>query len=78
MERTVQPSTRALTALSLLGSLGSLTEAANQLGVTRSALSHRIAELEERLGVALVRKEGRRLCLTEDGERLLSSMGDAL
>ena len=78
MERTVQPSTRALTALSLLGSLGSLTEAANQLGVTRSALSHRIAELEERLGVALVRKEGRQLCLTEDGERLLSSMGDAL
>ncbi len=78
MARTVQPSTRALTALSLLGSLGSLTEAANQLGVTRSALSHRIAELELRLGVALVRKDGRRLCLTEDGERLLSSMGDAL
>src|SRR6202163_4530252 len=78
MERTVQPSTRALTALSLLGSLGSLTEAANQLGVTRSALSHRIAELEKGLGVALVRKVGRRLKLTEDGERLLASMGDAL
>jgi DNA-binding transcriptional LysR family regulator len=78
MERSVQPSTRALSALSLLASLGSLTEAANQLGVTRSALSHRIAELEVRLGVALVRKDGRRLSLTEDGETLLSSMGDAL
>jgi DNA-binding transcriptional LysR family regulator len=78
MERSVQPSTRALSALSLLASLGSLTEAANQLGVTRSALSHRIAELEVRLGVALVRKDGRRLSLTEDGEMLLSSMGDAL
>src|SRR5271170_8399179 len=72
------PSARALSALSLLASLGSLTEAAEQLGVTRSALSHRIAELEKRLGVALVRKAGRRISLTEDGERLLSSMGDAL
>jgi DNA-binding transcriptional LysR family regulator len=73
-----QPSARALTALSLLASLGSLREAADRLGVTRSALSHRIAELEKSLGVALVRKTGRRLELTEDGERLLASMGDAL
>src|SRR5258708_3920193 len=78
MEGMMQPSARALTALSLLATLGSLTEAADQLGVTRSALSHRITELELRLGVALVRKTGRRLALTEDGERLLASMGDAL
>jgi DNA-binding transcriptional LysR family regulator len=75
---SVQPSARALSALSLFATLGTLTEAAEQLGVTRSALSHRIAELEKRLGVALVRKSGRRIALTEDGERLLSSMGDAL
>jgi DNA-binding transcriptional LysR family regulator len=67
-----------LSALSLLASLGSLTEAADQLGVTRSALSHRIAELEKSLGTALVRRAGRKLVLTEDGERLLSSVGDAL
>jgi DNA-binding transcriptional LysR family regulator len=73
-----QPSARALTAPSLLATLGSLTEAADRLGVTRSALSHRIAELEKSLGVFLVRKIGRRLKLTEDGERLLASMGDAL
>jgi DNA-binding transcriptional LysR family regulator len=78
MDRSMQPSARALTALSLLAALGSLTEAANRLGVTRSALSHRIAELEDRLGVALVRKRGRRLSLTEDGEKLLAGMGDAL
>jgi DNA-binding transcriptional LysR family regulator len=78
MATAMQPSARALTALSLLATLGSLTEAADQLGVTRSALSHRIAELEKRLGVALVRKAGRRIVLTEDGERLLASMGDAL
>jgi DNA-binding transcriptional LysR family regulator len=73
-----QPSARALAALSSFAALGTLTEAAAALGVTRSALSHRIADLEARLGVALVRKNGRRLVLTEDGERLLASMGDAL
>jgi DNA-binding transcriptional LysR family regulator len=78
MAGSVQPSARALSALSLFATLGTLTEAAEQLGVTRSALSHRIAELEKRLGVALVRKSGRRIALTEDGERLLASMGDAL
>ena len=78
MARPVQPSARALTALSLLATEGTLTEAAARLGVTRSALSHRIAELEARFGVALVRKVGRRLALTEDGERLLAGMGDAL
>ncbi|HEY0913046.1 MAG TPA: LysR substrate-binding domain-containing protein, partial [Bradyrhizobium sp.] len=75
---SLQPSSKALAALSLFATLGTLTEAAEQLGVTRSALSHRIAELEKRLGVALVRKVGRCIALTEDGERLLSSMGDAL
>jgi DNA-binding transcriptional LysR family regulator len=61
-----------------LATFGSLREAADRLGVTRSALSHRIAELEKSLGVALVRKAGRNLVLTEDGERLLGSVGDAL
>jgi DNA-binding transcriptional LysR family regulator len=78
MARSVQPSPRALSALSQFAALGTLREAAEQLGVTRSALSHRIAELEKRLGVALVRKSGRRIALTEDGERLIGSMGDAL
>ncbi|MGA7804916.1 LysR substrate-binding domain-containing protein [Bradyrhizobium sp.] len=78
MASTAPPSARALSALSMLAHLGSLTEAADRLGVTRSALSHRIAELEKRLAVALVRKAGRRLVLTEDGERLLAGMGDAL
>jgi DNA-binding transcriptional LysR family regulator len=78
MGRSAQPSPRALTALSLFAMLGTLTEAAEQLGVTRSALSHRIAELERQLGVTLVRKAGRRIMLTEDGERLVAGMGDAL
>jgi DNA-binding transcriptional LysR family regulator len=78
MAISAPPSARALSALSLLARLGSLTEAAERSGVTRSALSHRIAELEKSLGVVLVRKAGRTLVLTEDGERLLAGMGDAL
>lgn len=78
MGRSAQPSPRALTALSLFATLGTLTEAAEQLGVSRSALSHRIADLQRQLGVALVRKAGRRIVLTEDGERLLAGVGDAL
>ena len=54
MARSIQPSAGALAALSAFATLGTLTEAAEQLGVTRSALSHRIAELEKRLGVALM------------------------
>jgi DNA-binding transcriptional LysR family regulator len=76
--KTASPPARALEALARLATLGSLTVAAEQLGVTRSALSHRIADLERSLGVALVRKAGRKLRLTEDGERLLAGMGDAL
>src|ERR1700748_590662 len=77
MARTIQPSAHALSALPLFATLGTLREAAEQLGVTRSALSHRIAELEKRLGVALVRKSGRRIVVTEDGGRPIGSMGDA-
>src|ERR1700742_2571939 len=78
MVGSAPPSARALAALAQLAALGSLTAAAEQLGVTRSALSHRIAELEKTLGAVLVRKAGRKLVLTEDGERLLAGMGDAL
>jgi DNA-binding transcriptional LysR family regulator len=76
--KTAPPPARALQALSQLAALGSLTVAAERIGVTRSALSHRIADLEQTLGTTLVCKTGRKLRLTEDGERLLAGMGDAL
>jgi DNA-binding transcriptional LysR family regulator len=72
------PSMRGLQAIALLAKTGSLTSAAEELGVTRSALSHRIADLEEQLGVTLVRKSGRTAVLTDDADALLSVMGDAL
>lgn len=51
---------------------GSLTAAADQLNLTQSALSHAIRKLEEQLGVAVWRREGRSLQPTQAGELLLS------
>ena len=47
------------------------TAAADRLGVTQSAVSHKIRRLEERLGLDLVRRDGQRIVLTVDGRDLL-------
>lgn len=49
----------------------SLVAAAQQLGVTPSAVSRRLATLEARLGVRLLNRTTRRLSLTPEGERYL-------
>ncbi len=46
---------------------GSFTAAADRLDVARSAVSRRVAALEERLGVQLLRRTTRRLNLTDSG-----------
>lgn len=74
----ILPPLGALQALVALKRCGSLTAAARELGVTRSALSHRIADLEQRLGVALLCASGRTVVLTEDAEALVAAMGDAV
>lgn len=48
----------------------SFTKAAEELFLTQSAVSRQIQTLEEQLGVALFRREVRRLSLTPEGERL--------
>jgi DNA-binding transcriptional LysR family regulator len=47
---------------------GSLSGAAEHLDVAKSAVSRRLAELEQRLGVQLVRRTTRRLSLTASGQ----------
>lgn len=51
---------------------GSLTAAADTLHLTQSALSHSIRKLENQLGVAVWRREGRGLRPTQAGEYLLA------
>jgi DNA-binding transcriptional LysR family regulator len=47
---------------------GSITHAADRLGIAKSAVSRRLAALEERLGVELIRRTTRRLNLTDTGQ----------
>src|SRR5215203_3194337 len=53
----------------------SFTKAAAKLGVSQSALSHTIRELEERLGVRLLSRTTRSVSPTEAGHRLLHNIG---
>jgi DNA-binding transcriptional LysR family regulator len=53
----------------------SFTRAAAQLGVSPSALSHRIRALEERLSVRLLTRTTRSVSPTQAGERLLRGIG---
>lgn len=56
-----------LRTLSVAHDLGSLAQAAGQLGRTPSAISLQMKRLQDDLGVSLFRKRGRGLALTEAG-----------
>jgi DNA-binding transcriptional LysR family regulator len=56
----------------------SFTKAAAQLGVSQSALSQTIRQLEERLGLRLLTRTIRSVSPTEAGTRLLQSVGPRL
>ncbi len=64
-----------LLALRAVARERSFTRAAAQIGVSPSALSHRIRALEERLGVRLLTRTTRSVAPTEAGERLLVAIG---
>src|SRR6266403_428940 len=64
-----------LAALVAVGRERSFTKAAARLGVSQSALSQTIRQLEERLGVRLLTRTTRSVSPTEAGERLLRNIG---
>jgi DNA-binding transcriptional LysR family regulator len=57
--------------LTVLSEQGSYTAAAARLGVSKAAMSQRIAELERVAGVTLVQRTTRSVRLTEAGQRLV-------
>ena len=52
----------------------SFKEAGDELGVTASAISHRVATLEEELGTTLFVRHTRRIEVTPEGERLAAGV----
>ncbi len=71
------PPLRALTAFEAAGRLGSFRAAATELGITRSAVSHQVKLLEDRLGLSLFRRDARRAELTTAGQTYFPTIKDA-
>src|ERR1044071_9431668 len=56
----------------------SFTRAARRVGVSRSALSHAVRGLEERIGVRLLSRTTRSVAPTDAGEQLIGRLRPAL
>lgn len=70
------PSLNALQAAEAVGRLGSLSRAADALGVTPSAVSHRLRGLEQQLGLGLFERSEAGLTPTAAGRRLLPGLSE--
>jgi DNA-binding transcriptional LysR family regulator len=68
----------ALNAFLAVARRRSFAAAARDLGVSTSALSQSVRQLEERLGVALLTRTSRSVALTDAGQRLLENAGPAI
>ncbi len=64
------PSLRALQVFDAVARLESLTEAGEALGLTQSAVSKQVAQLESLVGQSLLHRGHRRVSLTESGQRM--------
>lgn len=71
------PPLNALRAFEAVARTGSFTRAADELLVTQSAVSRHVKNLEDVLGVELLRRKGQ-VELTEAGKRLLPALTEAL
>jgi LysR family glycine cleavage system transcriptional activator len=63
------PSLRGIQAFEAVARLGTLAAAADFLGITVSAVSHRLRGLEKELGLSLLQRSQRGLVLTDAGRR---------
>ncbi len=69
---------RAICVFHAAAKAGSISKAAAELSVTPSAVSQQIQLLEVQLGTSLMVKVGRRIALTEAGERYFASITDEI
>jgi len=67
-----------LAVFAAIADAGGFTKAGAVLGVTASALSHRMRLMEARMGLRLINRTTRSVAPTEAGERLLASLRPAM
>jgi len=68
-----EPDLNGLRVFARVADLGSFSAAARSLQSPVSTISRKVAELEERLGVLLIKRTTRKLSLSEEGRRLFDS-----
>ena len=72
------PPLNALRAFEAAGRQLSFTRAGEELHVTQAAISHQVKSLEDWLGLALFRRRGRAIVLTESGQSYLTGVREGL
>ena len=77
-KRSQVPPMHTLTALESFARLGTVWQAADELGVTRSAISHRLGMLEKVLGFDVVKRSGKGIALTARGKRYVQDVRKSL
>ncbi len=71
------PSLAGLRGFEVAARLMSFSEAAQELNITQTAVSHRIKTLETQLGVKLFHRSGKTITLTDAGKKLLPGASES-
>ena len=74
--RTRVPPLSSLRAFEATARQGSMTRAAAELGVTQSAISHQVRNLESITNVRLLERRGNRFTLTQAGLQAMNALGE--
>jgi len=77
-ERRLLPPMGALASFAAAARLESFSRAAEEVGLTQSAVSRQVAVLEDWLQLSLFTRNGRRVRLSPEGETYLKAIGPAL
>jgi molybdate transport repressor ModE-like protein len=76
--RRLLPSTSRLVAFVAVAKTGSITAAADALGLTQAAVSRQLREMEDFLGQNLANRTPKGIVLTSAGQRLIADLPSAL
>ena len=72
------PNLAALRAFEAAARHENFSRAAEEIHVTHGAISHQVRALEEELGVSLFVRHGKRIAITQEGERFAAAIRKAL